>query len=43
MDSKSQTVCLSDQMPKLYGSLTVVIASENSNFNPGLANYNYTE
>ncbi|XP_025407324.1 maltase 2-like [Sipha flava] len=35
MGSRSQTVCLADQIPRLYGSLTVVIGSENSNFNPG--------
>lgn len=36
MGPSSQTVCLSDQIPRLCGSLTVVIGSENSNFSPGL-------
>lgn len=43
MDSISQTISLSDQIPRLYGSLSVVIGSENSNFNPGLVNYNSIE
>lgn len=41
MDSNSQTVNLSDQIPRLYGSLTVVIGSENSKLDPGLVHFNF--